>query len=117
MIHIHEEVARCLLCYDAPCGEKVARAYEMVARALEAGWGGVFYKTITKADIQEVSPRFDAVRKEGTPFVGFRNMEQLSENPYTVELNFSCPQMKLTGLGSDIGQNDELICKSEVLRS
>ena len=26
MIHINEEVARCLLCYDAPCGEKVARA-------------------------------------------------------------------------------------------
>lgn len=235
MIHINEEVARCLLCADAPCGQKVARAlralrfdnlwtaselfqelneeellaaekacihydkpiriselakavptksatpnlpslelnfcdmvcenpfflassaictnYEMVARALEAGWAGVFYKTICKQDIREVSPRFDAVRKEGTPFVGFRNMEQLSENPYTedfdilhrlklnypskiivasimgqteeewielakmaedagcdaVELNFSCPQMRLTGLGSDIGQNPELI--------
>lgn len=127
--------------------------YDMVARALEAGWAGVFYKTITKAEIREVSPRFDAVTKEGTPFVGFRNMEQLSENPYTmdfeilhrlkqnyptkriiasimgqteeewielakmaeaagcdaVELNFSCPQMRLTGLGSDIGQNPELI--------
>ena len=248
MIHTNEEAARCLLCADAPCGAKVARAirairfdnpwtaaelfaqltdaeiqaaekacihydkpirisllqkavlkdsqtdcstaciqrsdlteslpsleinfcdmvcenpfflassaictnYDMVARALEAGWAGVFYKTITKGEIREVSPRFDAVRKEGTPFVGFRNMEQLSENPYTtdfdilrrlkqnfptkriiasimgqteeewielakmaeeagcdaVELNFSCPQMKLTGLGSDIGQNDELI--------
>ena len=247
MIHIQEEAARCLLCYDAPCGEKVARAiraarfdnlwtavelfnrlteeelasaekacihydkpiriaelkkavinqsainqstinqstinqsplpsleinfcdivcenpfflassaictnYEMVSRALEAGWAGVFYKTICKQDIREVSPRFDAVSKEGTPFVGFRNMEQLSENPYTmdfdilrrlkqnypskiivasimgqteeewielakmaqdagcdaVELNFSCPQMRLTGLGSDIGQNPELI--------
>ena len=246
-MHIQEEVARCLLCHDAPCGEKTARAiraarfdnlwtavelfeqltdeelasaekacihydkpirvselcsqmkgqrddvqgtkddgqgtkeelpslrinfcdivcenpfflassaictnYEMVARALEAGWGGVFYKTISKQDIREVSPRFDAVSKEGTPFVGFRNMEQLSENVYTedfeilrrlkenypnkiiiasimgqteeewielakmaqdagcdaVELNFSCPQMKLTGLGSDIGQNKELI--------
>ena len=131
----------------------VCTNYEMVARALEAGWAGVFYKTICKQDISEVSPRFDALRKEGTPFVGFRNMEQLSENPYTmdfdilhrlkvnyptkriiasimgqteeewvelarmaeeaacdaVELNFSCPQMKLTGLGSDIGQNNELI--------
>ena len=26
MIHLNEEAARCLLCYDAPCGEKVARA-------------------------------------------------------------------------------------------
>lgn len=242
MIKINEEVSRCLLCADAPCGKKVARAlralrfentwtaaelfdsltdadvakaeaacihydqpiriselkkavlkkeaarshehdseplpslelnfcdlvcenpfflassavctnYEMVARALEAGWAGVFYKTICKQDIREVSPRFDAVRKEGTPFVGFRNMEQLSENPYpvdfdilhrlkqnyptkriiasimgqseeewielakmaeeagcdAVELNFSCPQMKLSGLGSDIGQDPELV--------
>ena len=238
MIHINEEVARCLLCENAPCGDKVARAiralrfdnlwtarelfseitdaeieaaenacihydrpiriaelkrslpsepavcdqkalpsleinfcdivcenpfflassavctnYDMVSRALEAGWAGVFYKTICKQEIREVSPRFDAVRKEGTPFVGFRNMEQLSENPHTVdfdilhrlkqrfpskvivasimgqteeewielakmaedagcdavELNFSCPQMRLTGLGSDIGQNPELI--------
>ena len=127
--------------------------YEMVANAFEAGWAGVFYKTICKQDIREVSPRFDAVQKEGTPFVGFRNMEQLSENPYTmdfdilhrlkqnyptkivvasimgqteeewielakmaedagcdaVELNFSCPQMRLSGLGSDIGQNPELV--------
>ena len=237
MIHLHEEVARCLLCEQPPCGEHIARAirairfeneqnawrwwadcsedelakaeaacihydkpiriselrkaisehnetkeealpsleinfcdmvcenpfflassaictnYKMVARALEAGWAGVFYKTICKQDIREVSPRFDAIRKEGTPFVGFRNMEQLSENPYdvdfdilhrlktnyptkriiasimgqteeewvelakmaedagcdAVELNFSCPQMRLTGLGSDIGQNNELI--------
>lgn len=239
MLHINEETSRCLLCHNAPCGEKVARAiraarfenfwtavelfnelsdeeleraeadcihydkpirvselkqavcenngkciketelpsleinfcdmvcenpfflassaictnYGMVARALEVGWAGVFYKTISKQNIREVSPRFDAVRKEGTPFVGFRNMEQLSENPYTedfdilhrlkqnyptkriiasimgqteeewielakmaeqagcdaVELNFSCPQMRLTGLGSDLGQNPELI--------
>jgi dihydropyrimidine dehydrogenase (NAD+) subunit PreA len=251
MLHVKEEVARCLLCADAPCGQKVARAlralrfdnlwtagellsqlndaeiaaaeaacihydkpiriaelkhsltgeagltasavlqshsdgpageaglpslelnfcdmvcenpfflassavctnYDMVARALEAGWAGVFYKTICKQDIREVSPRFDAVKNEGASFVGFRNMEQLSENPYqedfdilhrlkvnyptkriiasimgqteeewielakmaeeagcdAVELNFSCPQMRLTGLGSDIGQNPELV--------
>ena len=250
MLHINEEVARCLLCENAPCGEKAARAiralrfnnpwtarevldqmndaeieaaekacihydrpirigelrsqtaslldrpadcktadavrpatpvrlpsleitfcgihcenpfflassaictnYEMVARALETGWAGVFYKTICKQDIHEVSPRFDAVGKEGTPFVGFRNMEQLSENPYAVdfdilrrlkqnypnkvivasimgqveeewvelakmaedagcdavELNFSCPQMRIAGMGSDVGQNPELV--------
>ena len=126
--------------------------YEMVARAFEMGWGGVFYKTICKQDIREVSPRFDAVR-EGTSFAGFRNMEQLSENPYevdfdilhrlkqnypskivvasimgqyeeewielakmaedagcdAVELNFSCPQMRLAGMGSDVGQDPELV--------
>ncbi|MBQ3313575.1 MAG: NAD-dependent dihydropyrimidine dehydrogenase subunit PreA [Prevotella sp.] len=130
----------------------VCTNYDMVARAFEAGWAGVFYKTICKQDIREVSPRFDAVKK-GTTFTGFRNMEQLSENPYQVdfnilrrlkqnyptkvviasimgqfeeewielaklaeeagcdaiELNFSCPQMRLAGMGSDIGQDPELV--------
>ena len=128
--------------------------YEMVARAFEAGWAGVFYKTICAQTIKEVSPRFDAVQCEGTSdFYGFRNMEQLSENPVrmdldilkrlkknyptkvvvasimgqtekqwialakmaeragvdAVELNFSCPQMRLSGMGSDVGQNPELV--------
>ena len=126
--------------------------YEMVARAFDMGWAGVFYKTICKQDISEVSPRFDAV-KNGTSFAGFRNMEQLSENPHevdfdilrrlkqnyptkvvvasimgqfeeewielakmaeeagcdAVELNFSCPQMRLAGMGSDVGQDAELV--------
>ena len=127
--------------------------YEMVAAALEAGWAGVFYKTICLQDIQEVSPRFDAVKRADSSFAGFRNMEQLSENPVemdfdilkrlkqsypskiivasimgqteeqwielakmaeeagvdAVELNFSCPQMRLAGMGSDVGQNPELV--------
>ena len=128
--------------------------YEMVARAFDAGWAGVFYKTICMEDIREVSPRFDAVNEPGrSDFFGFRNMEQLSENPVevdfdilrrlkkdypskvvvasimgnaetewitlakmaeeagvdAVELNFSCPQMKLAGMGSDVGQNSELV--------
>lgn len=130
----------------------VCTNYEMVARAFDMGWAGVFYKTICKQEISEVSPRFDAV-KQGTSFAGFRNMEQLSENPYevdfdilrrlkqnypskvvvasimgqveeewielakmaeaagcdAVELNFSCPQMRLAGMGSDVGQNPELV--------
>ena len=128
----------------------VCTNYEMVARAFDAGWAGVFYKTICIQEINEVSPRFDAV---GKPFTGFRNMEQLSENPAdvdfdilkrlkqnypskvviasimgnteeewislakmaeeagcdAVELNFSCPQMRLSGMGSDVGQNAELV--------
>ena len=59
----------------------IASSYEMIAHAFRAGWGGVVYKTIGLAEIKEVSPRFDQVDKEGTPFIGFRNMEQLSVNP------------------------------------
>ena len=133
----------------------VCTNYDMVSRAFEAGWAGVFYKTICMKEIKEVSPRFDAMHNNAThgDFYGFRNMEQLSENPVTmdfdilhrlkqnyptkvvvasimgqneaewmalarmaeeagcdaVELNFSCPQMKYEGMGSDVGQNLELV--------
>ena len=131
----------------------VCTNYEMVAAALDAGWAGVFYKTICLQEIEEVSPRFDAVKRADGSFSGFRNMEQLSENPVemdldilkrlkqnypskiivasimgqteeqwielakmaeeagvdAVELNFSCPQMRLAGMGSDVGQNPELV--------
>ena len=131
----------------------VCTNYEMVARAFKAGWAGVFYKTICMQDIHEVSPRFDAVKDAGGNFIGFRNMEQLSENPVevdfdilhrlkkdfptkivvasimgqteedwvrlakmaqeagcdAVELNFSCPQMRESGMGSDVGQDVELV--------
>lgn len=130
--------------------------YEMVARAFDQGWGGVVFKTIGLDEIQEVSPRFDAVRNHsGQPFFGFRNMEQISElsadenfgilrrlkqnypskiivasimgqtdNEWItlakraeksgadiIELNFSCPQMKKSGMGSDVGQNVRLVKK------
>ncbi len=133
----------------------VCTNYEMVARAFDAGWGGVFYKTICMQEIREVSPRFDAMHNNAThgDFYGFRNMEQLSELPVdedfeilhrlkqnyptkivvasimgqtdeewmelakkseaagcdAVELNFSCPQMKYKGMGSDVGQDPELV--------
>ena len=61
----------------------VGNCYEMCAKAYESGWGGVVFKTIGPAHylIDEVSPRFDALAKEGSPFVGFKNMEQIAEHP------------------------------------
>ena len=155
MKHASLEITFCGIPCENPfflASSAICTNYEMVARAFEAGWAGVFYKTICKQEIREVSPRFDAV-KDGTSFAGFRNMEQLSENPYemdfdilkrlkqnypskvvvasimgqfeeewielakmaeeagcdAVELNFSCPQMRLAGLGSDVGQNPEMV--------
>lgn len=131
----------------------ICNCYEMIAKAFDMGWAGVMYKTISFLQIDEVSPRFDQVDKEGLPFLGFRNMEQLSEHSPEVdfenirqlkknyptklivasimgkdvdewqklakmaedagadmiECNFSCPQMKSEGLGSDVGQNTELV--------
>ena len=67
----------------------VCTNYEMVARAFDAGWAGVFYKTICLQEIKEVSPRFDAMHNNAThgDFYGFRNMEQLSENPVDTDFD------------------------------
>lgn len=140
----------------------VASNYEMCAKALEMGWAGVVFKTIGVLRPNEVSPRFDTIRKEGTPFIGFRNLEQIAEHPLEenllwmkqlktdfpnkiliasimgqsdeewtylakavtdigadiIECNFSCPHMSGENLGSDVGQNPELVEHySECVRS
>jgi dihydropyrimidine dehydrogenase (NAD+) subunit PreA len=64
----------------------VGSNYEMVAKCFETGWGGVFYKTVGIFVADECSPRFDQTNKEGLPWVGFKNMEQISDKP--TELNF-----------------------------
>ncbi len=60
----------------------VGNCYDMCAKAYDEGWGGVVFKTIGPSDyiINEVSPRFDKLNKECTPFVGFKNMEQIAEH-------------------------------------
>lgn len=131
----------------------VGSNYEMVAKAYEAGWGGVFYKTIGIFIADECSPRFDHNVKETTPWIGFKNMEQISDKQLDVNLeniaklkrdypdkimvasimgssddewaklaklvtqagadliecNFSCPQMTSHAMGSDVGQNPDLV--------
>lgn len=131
----------------------VASNYEMIAKAFEMGWAGVAFKTIGTFVPEEVSPRFATIRKEGNSFIGFKNIEQISdhtleenleylrrlkrdyptkiiiasilgqnEEEWTylaekmteagadiIECNFSCPHMTGEGLGSDVGQNPELV--------
>lgn len=65
----------------------VASSYEMCARALEMGWGGIVYKTIGFFKPNEVSPRFDALSKEGKPFIGFKNLEQISDRDLRLNLD------------------------------
>lgn len=131
----------------------VASNYEMVAKAFDMGWAGAAFKTIGTFVPEEVSPRFSTIRKEGNSFIGFKNIEQISdhtleenldflkrlkteyptkviiasilgqnEEEWTylarrvteagadiIECNFSCPHMTGEGLGSDVGQNPELV--------
>ncbi|EKN42317.1 dihydropyrimidine dehydrogenase subunit B, partial [Clostridium botulinum CFSAN001627] len=58
----------------------VGNCYEMCAKALETGWGGIVFKTVGFFIANEVSPRFTNLEKEGTPFLGFKNMEQIAEH-------------------------------------
>ncbi|MCL2111599.1 MAG: NAD-dependent dihydropyrimidine dehydrogenase subunit PreA [Clostridiales bacterium] len=60
--------------------------YDMVAKSFETGWAGVFFKTVGIFVADECSPRFDNTNKEGTIWLGFKNMEQISDKP--TEKNF-----------------------------
>ena len=61
----------------------VGNCYDMCKKAYDVGFGGVVFKTIGPKSyfIDEVSPRFDKIDKEDTPFIGFKNMEQIAEHP------------------------------------
>ena len=52
----------------------VGSNYDMVAKAFSMGWGG--------------APRFSALSKEGRSFIGFKNIEQLSDHTYEENLDF-----------------------------
>ena len=66
----------------------VGSNYEMCAKALEAGWGGIYYKTIGIFIPDECSPRFDITTKEGTPWVGFKNMEQIIQTKSSLQVSW-----------------------------
>ena len=131
----------------------VGSTYEMCKRAFEQGWGGVCTKTICIMPILESSPRFSVLKDWDETFIGFKNIEQLSEYSVEenmemirklkeefptkvimasimgrdeeewkylakevtkagadlIELNFSCPNMKYKGTGTDVGQNPDLV--------
>ena len=56
----------------------VCSTYDMCARAFDAGWAGVSFKTVCSLDIREASPRYSALTGDGGAIVGFKNIEQLS---------------------------------------
>lgn len=66
----------------------VSATYEMCAKFLQAGGGGIVYKTVGTYIPDECSPRFDYTRKESAAFVGFKNMEQISDHPYEENLKW-----------------------------
>lgn len=131
----------------------VGSCYDMCAKALKTGWGGIYYKTVGIFIPDECSPRFDITGEPGRSWTGFKNMEMISDKPLDVNLdyihrlkkdfpekvlvvsimgendeewktlakdvteagadmiecNFSCPQMTSSAMGSDVGQNPDLV--------
>ncbi len=72
----------------------VSRNYDMCARAFDAGWAGVAYKTICSMDIRESSPRYSAVSGSSGGIVGFKNVEQLSRHSIPEDLEIFCKLKK-----------------------
>ena len=85
--------------------------YDMIARAFETGWGGVFYKTIGVSIPDECSPRFDNCSEAGNHWNGFRNMELRSDKPlrdnlgYIARLKRNYPERMV--IASIIGDSDD----------
>lgn len=89
----------------------VASNYDMVAKAFDMGWAGVAFKTIGTFVPEEVSPRFATIRKEGNSFIGFKNIEQISDHTLEENLDFlrrlkkAYPNKVI--MASILGQNEE----------
>ena len=89
----------------------VGSTYDMCARAFEAGWAGVAFKTICAMDIHEASPRYSAITGDSGSIIGFKNIEQLSD--HSVEENMEIFRRLKQNyphkfiLASIMGENDE----------
>ncbi len=67
----------------------VGNTAEMVARAFEAGWGGVVYKTLNierDYKIIDPTPRLNALHHGDQRFIGLQNIEMVSERPLAQNL-------------------------------
>ncbi len=112
-----EERLRTELCgipLDSPfllSSSVVGSTYDMCARAFEAGWAGVSFKTICSFDIHEASPRFSAVTGDNGSIIGFKNIEQLSDHSVAENMEIfrrlkkNYPSKFI--LASMMGSNDE----------
>jgi dihydropyrimidine dehydrogenase (NAD+) subunit PreA len=56
-----------------------------VLRALEAGWGGVVWKTLG-SQVKNVSSRYSSVDYNGRRVMGFNNIELISDRPLDINL-------------------------------
>ena len=65
-----------------------------VLRALEAGWGGVVWKTLG-SQVKNVSSRYSALDFNGVRAMGFNNIELISDRPLHINLKEITEVVKL----------------------
>lgn len=65
----------------------VCNNYDMIAKAFEAGWAGVFYKNQDSVPEHEISPIF-GVTDMGGPWSMFKNCEHASQNSFEQNAEF-----------------------------
>lgn len=65
----------------------VCNNYDMIAKAFEAGWAGVFYKNQDSVPEHEISPIF-GVTDMGGPWSMFKNCEHASQNSFEENAEF-----------------------------
>lgn len=69
----------------------VGNNYDMISKCFEAGWAGVYYKTIGLWKENEVSPIFatmGVMGNAGKPWLAFKNCEHASQNTLEANLEF-----------------------------
>ena len=115
-MNVYEEAARCLLCQDAPCTKACqtgdpARAirairFDNLKPALR------WVENCSDADLERAEQACIPTKVVVASIMGQTEEEwiQLAKMAEeagcdAVELNFSCPQMKHEGMGSDVGQS------------
>lgn len=64
----------------------VGADFNMISKAFDTGWCGVMCKTIGIVVSDECSPRFATANREGMPWLGLKNLDQISDKP--TEYNF-----------------------------
>ncbi len=65
-----------------------------VVRALEAGWGGVVWKTLG-SQVKNVSSRYSSLDFNGVRAMGFNNIELISDRPLAINLKEITEVVKL----------------------
>ena len=121
MMHINEEVARCLLCENAPCGQKVARAIralrfdnlwtagELFAQIndaeIEAAEAACIHydKPIRIAELKKLTANSQKLTADKLPSLELNFCDMVCENPFFLASSAVCTNYDMVARAFDAG--------------